>query len=76
MSKIVLFQAIRLSICSVLFQTDQFSIGAQFSSILPIDMTLSGATTPGQSGPGRDSNDGYSAFSKAPALLEPHHQIV
>ena len=28
------------------------------SSIWPIDMTLSGATTPGQSGPGSDGNEG------------------
>ena len=30
----------------------------QFSSIQPIDKTLSGATTPGQSEPGSDSNEG------------------
>ena len=30
----------------------------QFSSIWPIDRTLSGATTPGQSGPGSDGNEG------------------
>ena len=28
------------------------------SSIWPIDQTLSGATTPGQSGPGSDDNEG------------------
>ena len=39
-------------------------------------MTLSGATTPGQSSPGSDGNEGYSAFSKDPTLPEPHHQIV
>ena len=38
------------------------------NSIWPIDKTLSGATTPGQSEPGSDD--------KAPALLEPHHQTV
>ena len=38
-------------------------------------MTLTGAATPGQSGPGSDGSGGYSAFPKAPALLEPHHQI-
>ena len=38
------------------------------SSICLIDRTLSGATTPSQSGPG---SDGY----EAPALLEPQHQI-
>ena len=40
MSKTVLFQAIQLSICT------------QFSSICSIDRTLSGATIPGQGGPG------------------------
>ena len=30
----------------------------QFSSIWPIDRTLSGATIPGQSGPGSDYNEG------------------
>ena len=42
----------------VLFQTILFSISTQFSSIWPIDRTLSGATTPGQSGPGSDGNEG------------------
>ena len=42
----------------VLFQVIQFSIIAQFSSIWPIDRTLSGATTPGPSGPGSDGNKG------------------
>ena len=40
------------------FQTIQFSISTQFSSIQPIDWILSGATTPDQSGPGSDSNEG------------------
>ena len=43
---------------TVLFQTIQFSIISPFSSILPIDRALSGATTPGQSGPGSDGNEG------------------
>ena len=43
---------------TVLFQSIQFSISAQFSSILTIDGTLSGATTPGQSGSGIDGNEG------------------
>ena len=30
----------------------------RFSSIGPIDRTLSGAITPGQSGPGSDANEG------------------
>ena len=41
---------------TVLFQTIQFSISTQFSSIRPIDRTLSGATTSGESGPGSDGN--------------------
>ena len=65
-----------LNIKTILFQTIQFSISMQFSSIWPIDRTLSGATTPGQSGLGVMSVKRYSAFPKAPALLEPHHQIV
>ena len=62
--KTVLYQAIQFSISTVsisktiLFQTIQSSICIQFSSILPIDRTLSGATTPGLSGPGSDGNDG------------------
>ena len=43
---------------TVLFQTFQFSISTQFSCILPIDRTLSGATTPGLSGLGNNGNEG------------------
>ena len=43
----------------------------QFSSIWPIDRTLSGATPLGQM-----AMKEYSAFPKAPALLEPHYQIA
>ena len=42
----------------VLIQTIQFSLRAQFSSIWPIDMILSGATTPSQSKPGSDGDEG------------------
>ena len=42
---------------TVLFQAIQFSISTQFSSIWPIDRTLSGANTPGQSGPGSNGNN-------------------
>ena len=61
---------------TVLFQVNQFSISTQFSSIWPIDSTLSGATTPDQSGPGSNINEGVLHFPIAPALLEPHHRIV
>ena len=39
-------------------------------------MALSGATIPDQSGPGSNGNEGVLCIPKAPALLEPHHQIV
>ena len=48
----------QLNVKTVLFQTIQFSIITQFSSIWPVDRALSGATTPGQSGPGKDSIEG------------------
>ena len=68
-SQTVLIQLIQLSISrdfiytqlnvkTQLFQTIQFSISTQFSSIWPIDRTLSDATTPGQSGPWSDANEG------------------
>ena len=38
------------------FQTIQFDIITQFSSLWRIDRTLSGATTPGQSRPESDGN--------------------
>ena len=46
MSKIFLLQAIQFS-KTVLIQTIQFRISIHFSSILPIDRVLSGATTAG-----------------------------
>ena len=63
-----------LIVQTVLIQKIQFSISTQFSSIWSLDTTLSGTTTPGQSGPRSDGNKGYSAFPKVP--LEPHHWIV
>ena len=39
-------------------------------------MALSGATIPGQSGPGSNGNEEVLRIPKVPALLEPHHQIV
>ena len=46
------------------------------NSIWPIDRTLSDATTPDKSGPGSDDNEGLICIPKAPALVEPHFQIV
>ena len=54
----------------------QFSVCTQFSSIWIIDNTLSGATTPDQSGPESDGNKGVLIIPEFPALLEPHSQLV
>ena len=60
----VLFQTIQFCISTVSmskigqFQTIQFSISMHFSSIWPIDKTLSGTTTRGHSGPKSDGNEG------------------
>ena len=54
----IVFVHKQLNVKTVLFQTIQFSISTQFNSIWPIDRTLSGATTPGLSGPGSDGNEG------------------
>ena len=59
-----------------LFQTIQFSIITKASSILVIDWTVSGDTTPDQIVPGSDVNEGYFAFLNATELLRPQHQIV
>ena len=48
----------------VLFQTIQFFISTQFIPILHIDRTLSGATTPGQSGPRNDGNGRFLPISQ------------
>ena len=56
---------------TVLFQADQLSISKQFYLT-----HRPGATTLGQSGPGRKAIKGYSTFFNAPASLEIHHQIV
>ena len=58
----------QLNVKTVLFQIIQFSIGTQFSSILPRDRARVDL--------GEMAMKGCSAFPKAPASLEPHHQIV
>ena len=62
--KKVSFQTIQFGISKefqclkrVPFQIIQFSISTQLSSIWPRDRAISGATTPGQSGPGSDGNE-------------------
>ena len=42
---------------TILFQFFQFSIITLFTSIWPINRILSGATTPGQNGPGSNGNE-------------------
>ena len=56
----------------VLFQAIKFSINTQFCSIWPIDSTLSGATTLGQSGPESHGNEGI--LCNPPKLH--HHWIL
>ena len=75
MSKTFLFQVIQFS-QTVLIQTIQFSISMQLVLFNP-------AIGPYQVLPFQDRVDlgamarkGYSTFPKAPASLEPHHQIV
>ena len=80
--KTVLFQTISLvlarslNIKTVLFQVIQFNICTHSIYIIPIDKTLSGVTTPGQSGPRSNDNEELLRILQSLALLEPHHQIV
>ena len=53
---------------TVLFQTIQFSISTQFFSIWAMDRTLSGATTPNQSGPESDGNKGVLRISQSSSI--------
>ena len=53
---------------SFLFQTVQFSISTQFSSIWSIDKTLSGATTPDLSGPGSKGNKGILCIPQSSSI--------
>ena len=72
--KKVLFQTTQFSISTpsncqkLLFQTIQFSINILFTSIQSIDRTLSGATIPGQSQPGRDDNKGILCIPQIPRI--------
>ena len=52
------------------FQTIQFSVITQFSSIWPIDRTLSGVTTPGQSGLGSNGNEGVLRIPQSYSITE------
>ena len=61
----IVFVYKQLNIKTLLFQAIQFSISTQFSSIWPQDRTLSSATTPGQSGPVSDGNEGELRISQS-----------
>ena len=50
----------------------------QFSSILPIERALSGATTPGHSGPGSNDNERMLCIPQRPCVTgtSPSHYLV
>ena len=82
----IVFVYTQLTVKTFLFQTIQFRISTQFNSIWPIVRTLWGATTPGQSGPGSDCNEGvlyipqsYSITGTSPSdclVSYPGHSLV
>ena len=82
----VLFPTIQFSITkqfqrkkkTFLFQTIQFSTNKQFNYIWSIDMTPSGAITPGQSGPGSDSNEGVLCIPQSSSItgISPSYCLV
>ena len=53
---------------TILFQAIQFSISTQFISVWPIDKTLSGATTLGQSELGSDGNEGVLCIPQSSSI--------
>ena len=61
---------------TVLFPTIQFCISMQFNSIRLTDKTCQVLTLRVRVDLGAMAVKEYSTFPKAPALLEPHHQIV
>ena len=54
----------------LLFQTIQFNISTEFSSIRPIDRHIPGATTSGQSGPGSNDNKGAHRVAQRSNITE------
>ena len=65
-----------LSVKTILFQTIQFSVSTQFSSIYTIDMTYQPLSHRVRVDLGAMAIKGCSAFPKSSALLKSHHQIV
>ena len=62
------FVCVQLNVETVLSQTKQFNISAHCSSFLPIERTLSGATTPGKSGLWRVGNKGVLCIPQSPSI--------
>ena len=54
----IIYCQIHFYTLTIQFQTVQFNISTQITCIWPIVRTLSGVTTPSQSGPGSDGNKG------------------
>ena len=71
-----LAQVRSLNVKTFLLLTIQISMCTKFSSIWPIDRILLGANTTSRVDRGAMAMKEHSAFPKAPALLEPHNQIV
>ena len=66
MSKVFVYKQLNVKI--ILFQIVQLRISTQFSSIWPIDKTLSDATNSGQSGPGSDGNEGVLCIPQSSSI--------
>ena len=58
----------QLNVKTGLFQTIQFSISSQFSSIWPIDRTVLNASTSSQNGPGSNGNDWVHQISQSSSI--------
>ena len=65
----------QIDVKTVLCQTIQFSISTQFSSIWPIDRTLSDATTPGQGGPESYGNEWVLRIPQGSCITGIHHHV-
>ena len=68
MSKQFYFKQFRLAYKTVIFQTIQFSISTLFSSIWPIDRSLSIATTKQPKWPGSNGNEGVLRISQSSSI--------
>ena len=64
----IIFVYSQVNIKTVLSQAIQFSITTQFSFIWLVDRTLSGATTPGQSRPGSNGNEGVLCIPQSSSI--------